>query len=51
MMEIPGQPGANLGMLNLGDLFGKALANVKKKQITISESYEQLIQEEADAVR
>ncbi len=49
MMEIPGQPGANLGMLNLGDLFGKAFGQrKKKKQITISESYEQLIQEEAD---
>jgi ATP-dependent HslUV protease ATP-binding subunit HslU len=49
MMEVPGQPGANLGMLNLGDLFGKALGSrSKKKKITISESYEKLIQEEAD---
>ena len=36
MMEIPGQPGANLGMLNLGDLFGKAFGQrKKKKQITL----------------
>ena len=49
MMEIPGQPGSNMGMLNLGDMFGKALGGrTKKRSITVSDSYEKLIQEEAD---
>ena len=49
MIEIPGQPGANMGMLNIGDIFGKALGvKTKKKRIKISESYKQLIEEEAD---
>tara|TARA_Y100001968_G_C19365077_1_gene722067 strand:- start:174 stop:1481 length:1308 start_codon:yes stop_codon:yes gene_type:complete len=49
MLEIPGQPGTNFGMLNLGDLFGKALGSRSKtRQISVSDSYEQLIQEEAD---
>ena len=51
MIEIPGQPGTNLGMLNLGDLFGKALGSrSKKRKISVSESYEKLIQEEADKI-
>ena len=49
MMEIPGQPGANMGMLNIGDIFGKALGGrTKKKRITVLDSYETLINEEAD---
>ena len=27
MLEIPGQPSANVGMLNIGDIFGKALGS------------------------
>ena len=37
MMEVPGQPGANLGMLNLGDLFGKALGSRSKKRKLLSQ--------------
>jgi len=49
MMDIPGQPGAGMGMMNLGDLFGKAMGGrTKKRKIKISESYELLINEEAD---
>ena len=49
--EIPGQPGANVGMLNIGDIFGKTLGSkTKKKRITVSESYEQLVEEEADKI-
>ena len=49
MFEIPGQPGANLGMLNIGDMFGKALGpRSKKRKVTVSESYNQLVEEEAD---
>ncbi|WP_010141520.1 ATP-dependent protease ATPase subunit HslU [Oceanicola sp. S124] len=46
-MEIPGQP--NMGMMNLGDLFGKAFGGRKvTKRLTVAESYELLISEEAD---
>ena len=49
--EIPGQPGANVGMLNIGDIFGKALGGrSKKRKVTVSDSYEQLVQEEADKI-
>ncbi|MDW4498086.1 ATP-dependent protease ATPase subunit HslU [Sulfitobacter sp. D35] len=48
MMEIPGQQGG-MGMLNLGDLFGKAMGGRKtKKRLTVADSYDVLIGEEAD---
>ncbi|MDO6584302.1 ATP-dependent protease ATPase subunit HslU [Salipiger sp. 1_MG-2023] len=47
-MEIPGQPG-QMGMMNLGDIFGKAFgARKTRKTLRVAESYELLIQEEAD---
>jgi ATP-dependent HslUV protease ATP-binding subunit HslU len=46
-MDIPGQPG--MGMMNLGDLFGKAFGGRKvKKRMTVADSYEVLVAEEAD---
>ncbi|MFC3119109.1 ATP-dependent protease ATPase subunit HslU [Jhaorihella thermophila] len=49
MFDIPGQPGASMGMLNLGDLFGKAFGGRKvRRKMTVAESYEVLIDEEAD---
>jgi ATP-dependent HslUV protease ATP-binding subunit HslU len=49
MFEIPGQPGGNMGMMNLGDLFGKAMGGrTKKRKFKVSESYDILIGEEAD---
>jgi ATP-dependent HslUV protease ATP-binding subunit HslU len=49
MFDIPGQPGANMGMLNLGDLFGKAMGGrTVKRRMKVSESYDVLIGEEAD---
>ena len=49
MFEIPGQPGGNMGMMNLGDMFGKAMGGrTKKRKVKISESYDILIGEEAD---
>jgi len=49
MMDIPGQPGAGAGMMNLGDLFGKAMgARMTRKKLTVSASYDVLIGEEAD---
>ncbi|MFZ7090982.1 ATP-dependent protease ATPase subunit HslU [Primorskyibacter sp. 2E233] len=48
-MEIPGQPGSNMGMMNLGDLFGKALGGrTTRKKMTVADSYEVLVAEEAD---
>lgn len=49
MMDIPGQPGNQMGMMNLGDLFGKAFGLRKqRKRLSVAESYEILIGEEAD---
>lgn len=50
MFEIPGQPGGgNMGMMNIGDLFGKAMGGRKtKKRVKVADSYELLISEEAD---
>ena len=49
-MDIPGQPNmGGGGMMNLGDLFGKAFAGrTTRKRLTVAESYEVLIAEEAD---
>ena len=46
--EIPGMPGANIGMVNLSEMLGKATKKSKKKKITVKESYEILIAEESD---
>ena len=49
MFEIPGQPGGGMGGMNLGDLFGKAFGQrTTRKTMTVRESYDVLIQEEAD---
>ena len=47
--EIPGMPGANIGMINVGDMLGKAMGSKsKKKRMTVKESHEILIAEESD---
>ena len=47
--EIPGQPGQMGGMMNLGDIFGKAFGQrTVRRKMTVAESYEVLIGEEAD---
>ncbi|WP_372887639.1 ATP-dependent protease ATPase subunit HslU [Shimia sp.] len=49
LFDMPGQPGSQIGMMNLGDLFGKAMGGRKtRKRMTVAESYEVLISEEAD---
>jgi ATP-dependent HslUV protease ATP-binding subunit HslU len=49
MFDIPGQPGSQMGMMNIGDLFGKAFGGrTVKRRMTVAESYEILISEEAD---
>ena len=48
-VEIPGMPGAQMGMVNLGDMFGKAFGNrTKARKTTVAESYKLLIAEESD---
>ena len=48
--EIPGQPGGGMGgMMNLGEMFGKAMGGrTVKKRMTVAESYDALIADEAD---
>ena len=47
--EVPGMPGANIGMINIGDMLGKSMGNKqKKKKMTVKESHEILINEESD---
>ena len=49
MFEVPGQPGGQMGMMNLGDILGKAMGGrTVKRKMTVSESYALLIGEEAD---
>ncbi|KAJ57236.1 ATP-dependent protease [Actibacterium mucosum KCTC 23349] len=51
MFEMPGQPGQNMGMMNLGDMFGKAFGGrTVTRKLTVAESYEVLISEEADKI-
>jgi len=47
--EIPGMPGANVGMINIGEMIGKSMGNKeKKKKMTVKESHEILINDESD---
>ena len=48
--EIPGMPGAQMGMLNLQDMLGKAFGGgrAKPRRLSVAESYELLIAEESD---
>ena len=47
--EIPGMPGANIGMINIGEMIGKSMGNKeKKKKMSVKESHEILINDESD---
>ena len=46
--EIPGMPGANVGMINFSEMLGKAGKKAKKIKMTVKESHEILIIEESD---
>ncbi len=47
--EIPGMPGANVGMINISEMLGKSMgAKAKKKKMSVKESHEILINEESD---
>ncbi len=48
-MDIPGQPGASMGMLNLGDLLGKGFGGrTKTVKMTVKDAYRPLIDDESD---
>lgn len=47
--EIPGMPGANIGMINLSEMFGKAMGGrTKQRKSTVRDSYAVLINDESD---
>ena len=49
MLDLPGQPGSQMGMMNLGDIFGKAMGGrTSRKKMTVAASYDVLLGEEAD---
>jgi ATP-dependent HslUV protease ATP-binding subunit HslU len=49
LFEIPGMPGAQMGAISIGDIFGKlGGGRTKTRRVTIAESYEVLINEESD---
>ena len=51
MFDIPGQPGSQMGMMNIGDIFGKAMGGRKtRRRMTVAESHDILLSEEADKI-
>jgi ATP-dependent HslUV protease ATP-binding subunit HslU len=47
--ELPGQPGASIGMINLSDMLSKSLGGrTKRVRTTVKEAYKPLVQEESD---
>ena len=47
--EIPGMPGANVGMINISEMLGKSIGGkAKKKKMSVKESHEILINEESE---
>ncbi|MBR1216806.1 ATP-dependent protease ATPase subunit HslU [Bradyrhizobium sp. U87765 SZCCT0131] len=46
--EIPGMPGAQIGAISIGDIFGKMGGRPKPRRTTVAESHEILINEESD---
>jgi len=49
MFEIPGMPGAQMGAISIGDIFGKlGGGRSKTRRVTVKEAYEPLVSEESD---
>lgn len=46
--DVPGMPGAQMGMFSLSDLLGGKMISFKKKKMTVADSYDILITEESD---
>ncbi len=47
-IDIPGMPGAQMGMISLGDLLGGTGVKYKTKRMSVGEAYDVLIAEECD---
>ncbi len=48
-IDIPGMPGSQVGMINIGDIMGKAFGQrTKPRRVSVKESYEILLAEESD---
>ncbi len=48
-MEIPGMPGGSMGMINLGEIFGKGFGQKKeKRKLSVKESHDILLDEESE---
>jgi ATP-dependent HslUV protease ATP-binding subunit HslU len=48
MFEIPGMPGAQMGAISIGDIFGKMGNRTKTRRLTVEDSHELLVNEESD---
>ncbi len=48
MFDMPDMPGASVSMMSIGDMLGKGQTKTKRKKMNVEESYEVLMQEEAD---
>ncbi|MFN5686261.1 ATP-dependent protease ATPase subunit HslU, partial [Bradyrhizobium sp.] len=48
MFEIPGMPGAQMGAISIGDIFGKLGGRTKTRRVTVESSHDILIAEESD---
>jgi ATP-dependent HslUV protease ATP-binding subunit HslU len=49
MFEIPGMPGAQMGAISIGDIFGKLGGNrTKTRRVTVDDSHDILVNEESD---
>ncbi len=48
MFEIPGMPGAQMGAISIGDIFGKALGRPRPRRVHVSEAHPLLLAEESD---
>jgi ATP-dependent HslUV protease ATP-binding subunit HslU len=48
MFEIPGMPGAQMGAISIGDIFGKMGGRTKTRRVTVEQSHNILVNEESD---
>src|SRR5207247_4910372 len=48
MFEMPGMPGAQMGAISIGDIFGKLGGRTKTRRLTVEDSHELLVNEESD---
>ncbi|HXY90597.1 MAG TPA: ATP-dependent protease ATPase subunit HslU, partial [Xanthobacteraceae bacterium] len=48
MFEIPGVPGAQMGAISIGDIFGKAMGRARPRRVNVREAHPLLLAEESD---